>query len=127
MPRKAWSPSVESVRDRLQKAIGQYYDCCLLNHYPDGGSGMRYHIDPDQGLLWDFDTTVVSVGASRRFAFRPIGQASSPPHNFVVMHGDVCHMYQKCQETFQHTVKKAENRNDTAPRVSLVYKRTWSK
>jgi alkylated DNA repair dioxygenase AlkB len=56
-----------------------YYDGCLLNLYPDGGSGMRYHVDPDQGTLWDYETAVVSVGASRRVAFREIQQSSSLP------------------------------------------------
>lgn len=127
MPRQDWSPTVRAVRDALHSKTGQYYDCCLLNLYPDGGSGMRYHVDPDQGTLWNFDTAVVSVGATRRFAFRAIDQRDhQPPHNFVVMDGDVTHMYGDCQERFQHTVKKAEQKDESAPRVSLVYKQTWS-
>jgi len=126
MPRGHWSSSVLEVRKILKAKTGQYYDCCLLNLYPDGGSGMRYHIDPDQGSLWDYDTAVVSVGATRRFAFRPIGQANTPPHNFVVMHGDVTWMFADCQKCFQHTVKKADQKDEIAPRISLVYKRTWS-
>jgi hypothetical protein len=38
---------------------------------------MRYHVDPDQGTLWDYETAVVSVGASRRVAFREIQHSSS--------------------------------------------------
>ena len=74
MPRYSWSPLVKTVRDALanSKDHPYYYDGCLLNHYPDGGSAMRYHIDPDQGTLWDYATDVVSVGASRRVAFRSI-------------------------------------------------------
>ena len=126
MPRQDWSLMVQKIRDILYSKTGQYYDCCLLNLYPDGGSGMRYHIDPDQGTLWDYDTAVVSIGATRRFSFRMTENdvTSSPPHNFVVMHGDVTHMFGDCQTRFQHTVKKAEQRGDNAPRVSLVYKRT---
>lgn len=144
MPRSDWSVTVQRIRDRLQQATGQYYNGCLLNLYPDGRSGMRYHIDPDQGMLWDYNTAVVSVGATRRFAFRPIAAAAAasgsgssrlkggqqppppPPHNFVVMHGDVAYMFGDCQERFQHTIKNADNKNETAPRVSLVFKRTWN-
>uniref|UniRef100_A0A7S3L5Z7 Fe2OG dioxygenase domain-containing protein n=1 Tax=Amphora coffeiformis TaxID=265554 RepID=A0A7S3L5Z7_9STRA len=125
MPRRDWSSSVREVRDVLKAKTGQYYDCCLLNLYPDGGSGMRYHIDPDQGSLWDYDTVVVSVGATRRFAFRSIEDGNAPPHSFVVMHGDVTWMFSDCQERFQHSVKKAEQKDETSPRISLVYKRTW--
>jgi hypothetical protein len=40
---------------------------------------MRYHVDPDQGTLWDYETAVVSVGASRRVAFREIHSSSPTP------------------------------------------------
>jgi alkylated DNA repair dioxygenase AlkB len=130
MPRNSWSPLVEAVRDELVNRIGQYYDGCLLNFYPDGDSGMRYHSDPDQGTLWDYDTTVVSVGATRRFSFRVLpgsdSSVRSQPHNFVVMEGDVTHMFNDCQDRFQHTVKKADGKNAIAARASLVLKRTWN-
>ena len=128
MPRSNWSPIVKQVRNVLYQNTNQYYDGCLLNLYENGQSGMRYHSDPDQGTLWDYDTAVVSVGACRRFAFRTNDtkqQQQHPPHSFVVMHGDVTHMFNDCQKRFQHTVKKADNRNDESPRASLVFKRTW--
>ena len=134
MTRHTWSRPVRQLRDRLYVTTSQYYNACLLNWYPNGQSGMRYHSDPDQGTLWDYDTVVVSVGATRRFAFRPnrsnniVASAASPPpppHNFVVLHGDVTHMWGDCQERFQHTVKNADEKQETAPRVSLVFKRSW--
>eukprot|EP00536_Pseudo-nitzschia_multiseries_P000286 jgi/Psemu1/630/gm1.630_g len=139
MQRMPWSPIVANVRDRLFDETSHYYDGCLLNLYPDGGSGMRYHIDPDQGVLWGFETVVVSIGATRRFAFRSIvdngsgdgsstgsgkGANDSKPHTFVLLGGDVTEMVGDCQERFQHTVKTAEYKGETAPRVSLVFKKT---
>ena len=94
---------------------------------------MRYHCDPDQGTLWDFITSVVSVGASRRVAFRSMmvppttdknQQQQQQPHTFVVMHGDVMEMFRDCQSTYQHTVKTAEDKGELTPRVSLVFKKT---
>ncbi|KAL7581167.1 hypothetical protein ACA910_005956 [Epithemia clementina (nom. ined.)] len=137
MPTQPWSPTVLSVRDCLsdpQSGHQQYYDCTLINHYPDGESAMRYHSDPDQGVLWDYDTAVVSVGATRRFAFRknPSKQkkldgnrCNSSHHSFILLHGDVTHMFGSCQENYQHCVKKAESKSDDAARISLVFKRSW--
>ena len=106
-----------------------YYDVCLVNLYPDGGSGMRYHIDPGQGVQWGFETAVVSIGATRRFAFRPINGVSDSgegkPHSFVLMNGDVTEMVRDCQDRFQHSVKTAEFKGETAPRISLVFKKTF--
>lgn len=131
METKSFSPVVRTVRDILNEKMGSYYDCCLLNLYPDGDSGMRYHIDPEQGLLWGFDTCVVSVGATRRFAFRNIpGKETdiiSQPHNFVVMDGDVTHMFNNCQSKFQHAVKTSENKGEKASRSSLVFKQCLMK
>mmetsp|Transcript_30557 Transcript_30557/g.46602 ORF Transcript_30557/g.46602 Transcript_30557/m.46602 type:complete len:409 (+) Transcript_30557:153-1379(+) len=126
MRRKQFSPVVEHVRNVLYQQTGVLYDCCLLNLYPDGGSGMRYHSDPDQGTLWGFDTAVVSVGASRRFAFRTIDDSEEQPHMFVVMDGDVTEMKDDCQIRYQHTVKPAEIQDEKAPRSSLVFKLSLS-
>jgi len=126
MERMPWSAIVANVRDHLCDETSQYYDSCLLNLYPDGGSGMRYHIDPDQGVRWGFETAIVSIGATRRFAFRSIeGMDDSKPHSFVVMNGDVTEMVRDCQDRFQHTVKTAEFKGESAPRVSLVFKKTF--
>jgi alkylated DNA repair dioxygenase AlkB len=132
MERWDWTPTILRIRNHLQRVTGQYYDGCLLNLYPDGRSGMRYHQDPDQGVLWDYDTAVVSIGAARRFAFRSIPSPTPrnaatmqpKPHNFVVMDGDVTYMFGNCQQRFQHAVKNAEPKTETAPRISLVFKRT---
>ena len=127
MPTKPFSPLVRYVRDILHQQTSIYYDCCLLNLYPDGDSGMRYHIDPDQGQLWGYNTAVVSAGATRRFAFRKINNHNNEkPHNFIVMDGDCTEMFGNCQMEYQHTVKTAEAKKETTPRSSLVFKETWS-
>lgn len=130
MKRNQWSSLVKASRDRLMDVSGIYYDGCLLNLYPDGGSGMRYHSDPDQGVLWDYETAVVSLGATRRFSFRRNAVSTEQdsyqqrPHTFVLMHGDVVEMFGDCQSQFQHTVRTANEKNEDAARASLVFKRT---
>jgi len=137
MERQPFSPVVGYVRDFLLNHMGVYYDCCLLNLYPDGDSGMNYHVDPDQGTIWGYDTCVVSVGATRRFSFRDIPKSkgggggddqdasNSAPYNFVVMEGDVTHMFDDCQFRYQHAVKTADARRgeEKASRSSLVFKK----
>ncbi len=134
MERLPWSKQVATARDLLYDETSHYYDGCLLNLYPDGGSGMRYHIDPEQGVVWDYETAVVSIGATRRFAFRSIpdssdggnGTNNAKPHSFVLMDGDVTEMVRDCQDRFQHTLKTAEFKGESAPRISLVFKKTLS-
>ena len=114
----------------------EWYDCCLLNLYTNGESGMRYHIDPDQCTLWGHETVVVSVGATRKFSFRDIpgltkyngdddtksSKKTGIVHNFYVLDGDTTEMFADCQQKYQHTVKTS--RGEKAARSSLVYKKT---
>ena len=90
---------------------------------------MRYHIDPDQGTLWDYSTSVVSIGATRKFSFRELVPESSPeskPHVFTLFQGDCTEMFGDCQTRFQHMVRKAETSDESAARASLVFKKTWT-
>jgi alkylated DNA repair dioxygenase AlkB len=127
MTRKAWSPLVKTIRHSLYETTSQFYDGCLLNLYPDGESGMRYHSDPDQGTDWGYETAVVSIGATRKIAFRTINDATMlgvKPHVFVLFHGDVTEMFRDCQSQYQHAIKTTEAKQDISPRISLVFKKT---
>ena len=112
---------VAVVRDAVHASIGDLYDSVLINHYPDGTSGMRFHSDPgqgpgastagageaEQGGGWGYSTAVVSVGGTRLFTFRRIGQPEVRV-TFAVRHGDCLHMYADCQRTWQHSVVREQ-------------------
>jgi alkylated DNA repair dioxygenase AlkB len=119
------SPRVVSIRNAVRATLGQDYDSVLLNHYQGRRSGMNFHSDPGQGAEggWDFSTSVVSAGACRRIVFRRIG---SPQLRctFRLQEGDVLEMRDGCQQQYQHSVATEEH--EVGPRVSLVFKRTWS-
>ena len=101
----ALSGRVGAVRDAVRATLGDHYESVLINHYPDGGSGMRFHADPGQGEQggWGYSTAVVSCGETRLFTFR---RADAPDVRltFAVRHGDVLHMHGDCQQAWQHSV-----------------------
>ncbi len=49
MAARPMTPRIARIRDAIHALTGVYYDCVLINLYEDGKTGMRYHIDPDQG------------------------------------------------------------------------------
>ena len=67
---------VRIIMRQVEKAIdappGDFFDCALCNCYPDVETSCRFHTDPEHGTMWERLNAVVSVGCSRRFAFRPI-------------------------------------------------------
>eukprot|EP01041_Mallomonas_annulata_P008353 gene8353-17211_t len=139
-----FSPSVTRVRDAIEEATGIRYDCCLINWYGDGESACKFHSDPDMGRLWARDSHVVSIGETRRFNLRSIPQKNfhstssnqsqievedeveneSFQHSFHVFHGDCFHMFNNCQEAFQHCVMKSEGSSNNSPRSSIVFKKS---
>jgi len=113
------TPRVAAVRDALHQRFGVRYDSVLLNLYPCGASAMRFHSDPGQGVEWQEDTAVVSVGSERRFVFREIADHSRR-WAYTLRGGDCVRMFADCQKRLQHAV--LSEAGDVAPRVSLVFK-----
>ena len=127
----AGSPSVAALRDALERQSGERFDCVLCNYYPNGEAACKWHTDPEHGTKWARPTSVVSVGETRRFAFRPMkvggggggGGGASDRHVFDLFSGDVVAMRDNCNDDFEHAVLPAQGDANKAPRISLVFKR----
>ena len=137
-----FTPTVDALRELVYEKTGQRFDCALLNLYPERSAACAYHKDPDLGRLWARDSVIVSVGETRRFAFReerfPTSarggkqkSAYAPEHWFRVRGGDAVWMFGDCNDTWEHCVMPGENdvRGDAsdasdAPRASVVFKRS---
>lgn len=132
----AMSPGVGRLRDALYDAHGLYFDCALLNLYPDGESACAWHSDPEHGTFWGLDSIIVSIGETRRFQFRSLEpqeqqresagatDEAESPHSFHLFDGDCVWMFGDCQDRFQHCVLKSEGSGNLGPRASIVFKRS---
>ena len=121
-----FTPVVAEIRDELYETTGERFDCALLNLYPDGSTACKYHTDPDLGRLWARDSIIVSVGETRRFAFRRLGANDAEAHWFRVRSGDCIHMFADCNDAYEHCVMRAEGEDNDAPRASIVFKRSMA-
>jgi alkylated DNA repair dioxygenase AlkB len=108
------------VRDRLAALTGEHYDSVLVNYYPDGKCGMRFHVDPLY-KTWTPNTAVVSIGHTRTFVFRAM-EDHSRRWVYPVANGDLVVMFGDCQEVLQHAIRVEREAGDAGPRMSLVYK-----
>jgi len=123
--------SVRNVRDAVELRTGHFFDCCLINYYPDGESACKFHSDPDMGTLWARDTVVVSFGETRRFHFRPIinindekSENEQTRYIYRLFEGDIVYMFDECQDDYQHAVMKGDNNNNNNGRISIVFKKS---
>ncbi|KAG8463759.1 hypothetical protein KFE25_004032 [Diacronema lutheri] len=139
MPPAPMPPSVRRVRDALHLEHGELFDCALCNLYPPGGeAACKWHTDPEHGTRWALPTSVVAVGDTRRFAFRPLrparprtatahGAQAAPEgawtHVLPLFSGDVVHMVGACNDEYEHAVLPGEGERNAGARISLVFKR----
>ena len=120
-----FTPTVRRLRDAIEASTGERFDCALLNLYPGGDVACKYHRDPDLGLLWARDSIIVSVGETRRFAFRELGKKRGRGALVPIAIGDCVWMFANCNDDWEHCVMRAEGaagEND-GPRASVVFKR----
>ena len=50
------------VRDAVHEVLGRHYCSVLVNYYPGGGSGMRFHADPGQGEVRGWGCNPMCLG-----------------------------------------------------------------
>ena len=112
------TPTIKKIRDMLYDKFNIYFDSVLLNYYPNGNIGMRYHSDPI-GNKWDTNFMIVSFGGARKLIFREIKDIDTK-YSFNMNNGDCIHMFDNCQDLYQHSVRKQKN---GLPRISLVFKK----
>ena len=120
-----FTPTIRALRDAIEASTGERFDCALLNLYPGGDVACKYHRDPDLGVLWARDSIIVSVGETRRFAFRELGKNEDEAHWFRLRSGDCVWMFANCNDDWEHCVMRAEGaagENDGS-RASVVFKR----
>jgi len=135
-------PSVFMIRNAIVEALrndeeyGGYdinFDCALMNLYPDGASACAWHTDPEMGTVWDRDSVIVSIGETRRFAFRKLAggekqRGAEEEQIWVRMHhGDCILMRDDCNDNWEHCVFGKENDSNNSARVSLVFKKALSR
>ena len=113
------TPTISKIRDILHDKFNIYFDSVLLNYYPNGNVGMRYHSDPINNK-WDKNFMIMSFGDTRKIIFREINNINTK-YSFDMDNGDCIHMFDNCQDLYQHSVRKKKN---GTPRISLVFKKS---
>lgn len=128
------STTVLRLRDCLEYDLGERFDCALTNLYAAGGqAACAWHRDPEHGdnldgAKWARPTYVVSVGETRKFAFRRYRQPgearlSDDRHVVALFTGDVIAMHGDCNDAWEHSVLAGAGHQNAGARISIVFKR----
>jgi alkylated DNA repair dioxygenase AlkB len=117
----------DPVLTRCRDALNAHYATDLgeplltagLCLYRDGRDSVAWHGDTiGRGRSEDTVVAIVSLGAPRQLALRPLGGTTR--HRFSLGHGDLVVMGGSCQRTWEHAVLKTAKA--VGPRISVQFR-----
>jgi len=94
------------------------FNACLLNLYHDGDEGMGWHSDDEKELNCQAPIASLSLGATRKFAFRH--KADKTTLSLNLEHGSALIMYPPTQTYWSHSLLKTKR--PVGPRINMTFR-----
>ncbi len=116
---QAWIPELLAIKNQLEELAQSQLNSCLLNFYHDGADGMGWHSDDEIELDAQSPIASLSLGATRKFAFRHKQDKSST--SLFLENGSALIMNAPTQQHWQHALLKT--RTILTPRINLTFRK----
>lgn len=113
-----WTPTLAGLKAEVEAASGTVYNCCLLNLYHSGETGMAWHADDEKELQPEGAIASVSLGPERRFIFRH--KADKEKCEIGLAHGSLLVMRGPTQTHWEHSLPVMKR--VTSPRINLTFR-----
>jgi alkylated DNA repair dioxygenase AlkB len=116
---RPWTPTLRTIKQRLEELVCVPFNTVLLNHYRDGQDSVSWHSDSEASLGTNPVIASVSFGATRRLRFK-----HQHDHAFVtsveLTHGSVLLMQGPTQHFWFHALPKT--RKPCSARINLTFR-----
>ena len=117
-----WHPELSRLRRELQQELGTGFNSVLLNAYRNERDSMGWHSD-DEKELGEFPLIAsISLGATRRFLWRP--KSGNRTFELPLEHGSLLVMQGKSQSAYQHSLPKVTR--PVGLRINLTFRNILS-
>jgi alkylated DNA repair dioxygenase AlkB len=117
-----WPEVLAPVRAQLATLLGVAFDSVLANLYRDGADAMGWHADDEPELGPAPVIASLSLGATRRFAFKPkAGGLGGGRLSIQLPHGSLLVMRGATQANYLHAIPRT--RRPVGPRINLTFRR----
>jgi len=114
-----WTEELLGLKARVEAALGERFNSCLLNLYHDGSEGMGWHSDAESTLVEDAAIASLSLGAERKFALRHKRRREEKV-SVVLEHGSLLAMRGETQRHWSHALPKSTR--ITEARINLTFR-----
>lgn len=118
----AWPEVLQAMREQVESATGYAFDKVLLNLYRNGQDSVAWHRDDVDRYGHDEIIASVSLGATRRFMFRPRPGRAGESLALELPSGSLLLMGPGTQQHWEHCVPKTTR--EVGERINLTFRRT---
>jgi alkylated DNA repair dioxygenase AlkB len=115
----AWTPHLLEIKQAVEAETGILFNSCLLNLYHDGTEGMGWHADDEKPLGIHPVIASVSLGVTRKFAFKH--KLTKQSVSVVLENGSLLLMQGETQMHWLHALPKMAKVKGL--RVNLTFRR----
>ena len=116
---RAWPPVLLPVRERLEELLGVEFNSVLANRYRDGQDSMGWHSDDEPELGPAPMIASLSLGATRRFAFKH--RQTQDKLVLELPHGSLLTMSGATQRHYRHALPHTTK--PVGSRINLTFRR----
>jgi len=117
--------ALHEIRTIVEKNSNEIFDFVLVHLYLSGEANINWHSDSEAK---NSEIASISLGATRKFRLRKIGQTKGWDYEFHLKSGDCIYMhkpsiknnFQGCQSVYQHCVPK--ELKVLKPRINLTFR-----
>jgi nicotinamidase-related amidase len=114
-PLTYWTPTVDSIRQEVERRIGHPLNHCLIQLYRNGRDFIGEHADKTLDVMRPSFIVNVSLGATRsKTAKGSVSQKLPLPHGSLFM------LNLDSNQKFYHGIKQLGSDGTNAPRISLT-------
>lgn len=114
-----WLDALQPVRARLQAETGRPFNSMLINRYRSGNDAMGWHSDDEPELGVQPLIASLSLGATRRFAFKHRHDAAVK-QTLELGHGDLLLMAGDTQRHYKHALPRTAK--PIGERINLTFR-----
>ena len=113
------SPYLIQIKKKVESLTEEHFDYCLVHLYRNGRDSIAWHNDKE-ALNPGTSVVSISLGATRKFRFRPLGQKTRWLVEYHLTSGTMIWMLPSCQSLYEHTVPKELRVKDW--RINLTFR-----
>lgn len=122
LPPSPWHPMLKEIKDALEELTGARFNSVLVNLYRDGNDAMGWHADDEPELGSAPWIASYSLGASRRFSFRP-KDGGTERVRMDLKNDQVLLMNPEVQRHWQHSLPRT--RRCQSWRINLTFRQIY--